>query len=300
MDASPPFCSHSALRYLPSVCFWATWNPDQTASTGTRAKIVLFNGASIVDQSDIPTGTANQGLCDGDANGNYSGCGNNETVWVEYDGSAITDILIMVGEVTSDAAQNSNKLSISGLTLGGICQVTLPVVFSSFSVQALGGENLLKWQTESEFNNVYFSVEHSLDGASFEEIGRVEGAGTSYGPQSYDFLHKEPAPGPNYYRLRQVDLDGSYSYSEVRMVVQQAGRSVRLFPNPANEQLTVLWQQDGDEQVPAMIFDLIGRQVKALLLSPGEEISLEQLPAGAYLLRLQFPDKVEVLEFIRR
>lgn len=73
----------------------------------------------------------------------------------------------------------------------------------------------LQWQTASEKNNHYFTVEHSLDGEPFEEIGQVLGVGNSDDVQSYRYLHHQPEPGQHQYRIRQTDLDGQSSHSSI-------------------------------------------------------------------------------------
>jgi hypothetical protein len=96
---------------------------------------------------------------------------------------------------------------------------TLPVELTSFSGFSTSEGIMLEWQTASEINNSHFVIEHSKDALSFLAIEDVEGAGNSATVKSYRFLDKNASRDQNYYRLKQTDFDGSYSYSPVIAVV---------------------------------------------------------------------------------
>ena len=80
-------------------------------------------------------------------------------------------------------------------------------------------QNILQWITASETNNAYFIVQHTADPAlGFEDLGKVTGAGTTTTAQTYNYSHLTPVVGVNYYRLKQVDFDGSSETFEIRAV----------------------------------------------------------------------------------
>jgi hypothetical protein len=93
----------------------------------------------------------------------------------------------------------------------------LPVELSVFQASLMDGNVLLEWQTHSEVNNDFFEIEKSTDGYFFQKIGQVEGEGMSSGLKRYEFIDL-PVRGQNYYRLRQVDLDGTAEYSAIVQV----------------------------------------------------------------------------------
>lgn len=255
---------------------------------GYPGQIVLFNGSTIVDQQNIPTGTANQSLCDGDANGSFNGCGNDETVWMQYSGAAITDILLVVGEVVSDAGVNANKGSFAGLTLGGVCQAAMPVELLSFRATVNGNAVELFWETRSETNNDFFAIEHSADGEFFQTVGIVPGAGESAAPLAYFFEHAGPFPGRHYYRLRQADFDGRLSFGPV-VAVEVESPPLRLSPTLASTELLVQWSAPSTHTTRVEVYDLLGRRMLQEVLPAGSrEVRLETwaLPAGHYFLRL--------------
>ena len=73
----------------------------------------------------------------------------------------------------------------------------------------------LHWQTATEINNHRFELEHSIDGKDFKSITTVPGAGFSSTPLNYEYTHRDPMPGINYYRLKQIDFDGTISMSQI-------------------------------------------------------------------------------------
>ena len=92
--------------------------------------------------------------------------------------------------------------------------------------------SLLTWRTETEINNDYFAIERSTDGVNFTELGQVEGAGSTTIPQSYEFIDNAPEFGDNAYRLRIVDTDGTFKYSEIRVLRFEFSFEIVAMPNP--------------------------------------------------------------------
>lgn len=122
------------------------------------------------------------------------------------------------GTVTAGGDFNDNSgTSTTGETTCNGCTVTLPVELLMFEVDSLRNKAIIKWRTGLEINNDYFILEHSIDGISFESIGRVYGQGNSLVQNDYSFIHMRPNPNKvNYYRLRQVDFDESEEVFEIK------------------------------------------------------------------------------------
>ena len=139
----------------------------------------------------------------------------------------------------------------------------------------------LDWKTETESGNSHFEIEHSTDASSFTYVGAVAGAGNAIQEQRYDFLHETPANGTNYYRLRQVDLDGTETLSEVREVTISAPDQLSVFPNPTTDELSVKGFAGG----PVRVLDLQGRTVLSQSIPEFGSLRVEALPAGIYLLQ---------------
>ncbi|MFT3911970.1 MAG: T9SS type A sorting domain-containing protein [Ferruginibacter sp.] len=112
----------------------------------------------------------------------------------------------------------------------------LPVSLLNFKVKAEGKHALLNWQTSSEQNSARFDIERSIDAIRFEKIGSVKAAGNSSSQINYSFIDHAPKNGINYYRLREVDLDGHAQYSELRKATFNEVPALTLYNNFSNGQ----------------------------------------------------------------
>ncbi len=131
--------------------------------------------------------------------------------------------------------------SFGALTIGGSTLTAVPIELVSFDVQKTEPKYaLLEWVTASEINNSHFEIQRSKDGINYNVIGEVSGAGTSYDLTNYDYIDFTPLQGINYYRLKQVDFDGNYSYSEVRLLrFDETKASIQAYPIPTSNFITI-------------------------------------------------------------
>ncbi|MDO6392057.1 SGNH/GDSL hydrolase family protein [Pontibacter sp. BT731] len=145
--------------------------------------------------------------------------------------------------------------------------IPLPVELHSFKGMATQSGVQLDWETASELDNAFFEVQRGQSATEFDAIGRMEGAGTTSLPQSYTYQDKEAGNGVNYYRLRQVDFDGTQSYSPVVAVslVQATTEEMRVYPthtkssHPVTVQMLALQPL---EKFSISIYTLEGKLVK--------------------------------------
>jgi hypothetical protein len=140
----------------------------------------------------------------------------------------------------------------------------LPVELARFTAEPLGADALLRWATASEKNNDRFEVEASADGRTFRRIGQVPGHGSSSQPHEYQLVDPaiaRYAASLVYYRLRQVDADGTFAYSPVRTVAARGLAGLALFPNPTKRAATLTGAEPG---VAVTVFDAVGRLVLTL------------------------------------
>ncbi|MEL6970886.1 MAG: T9SS type A sorting domain-containing protein, partial [Bacteroidota bacterium] len=161
----------------------------------------------------------------------------------------------------------------------------LPVELLGFSGEMTSSGATLKWQTATEENNQGFTVEHSSDSKTWTGIGFVSGAGTSTQSQDYTFLDDAPSKGVNYYRLQQIDYDGSYEYSNIialRYEGSDAEHKLLVFPNPATDILNYRLS-DLTAVQSVQLLDLFGKQVKSVPITNGQ-LSLADVPSGSYIL----------------
>jgi len=180
--------------------------------------------------------------------------------------------------------------------------VALPIELISFTGKLQQRVVVLNWRTATETSNDFFSIERSADGRHFTETGRVQGSGTTAEPQDYRFTDDNPLPGLNYYRLRQVDFDGQFSYSKVVSVRVGETSGARLYPSPATEFLTLQMEKPAAENTVWEIFDLAGRLLQSgefLAENPDFQINVAALPEGLYHLRLSAGQSVSTLRFLK-
>ena len=180
----------------------------------------------------------------------------------------------------------------------------LPISLKSFTATPLDrSAALLSFATALEQNNDYFSIERSADGLRFSEIGRVQGAGNSLQTREYNYTDNTPLRGINYYRLKQVDYDGKYTFSPVVSLNfdgTDRGNGVRLSPQPVKDQLAVTLEQAFQQDARWELYDLSGRLLQAgTLAAEAERFSIEAatLTNGAYVLRITGDQQVITRKF---
>jgi len=161
----------------------------------------------------------------------------------------------------------------------------LPVEWLSNPQAYLRGDDVIvKWFTSSEWYNEKFEVEHSIDGIRFEHLGSVAGSGNSDLNLAYDYTHKNPPIGINYYRIKQVDYDGSFQYSVVVSVVVDVRSRINLYPNPT-ESFFMIEGPLSDYSV--QITDAYGSTLEQFQFSgENKNISIGHLPKGVYIVRI--------------
>ena len=165
----------------------------------------------------------------------------------------------------------------------------LPVTLTIFTAATVGKVVSLNWATAQESGNDFFAIEHSTDASTWAQLGRVTGAGDALQTNNYDFIHDAPATGQNYYRLRQVDYDGSFSFSPIRSVQFDgtAVSNVLLFPNPSKDgRVTVkLPDLSTDAAATLRVYSAGGRLVAEQTGARASgEVTFNNLPRGTYYL----------------
>ncbi len=182
--------------------------------------------------------------------------------------------------------------------LGVFMIVPLGVTFVEFFAETIDRNVLLTWTTASEVNSDFFSVERSSDGVNYTEIGVVQAAGSSQSILDYEFIDQNILEPQKilYYRLKQVDFDGTTMYSEVRTVQidQQHSDQIVVFPNPFSETLNVFIPQDYiSDHTQIILRDGINRTVEiADVQSELTTFFCSELSKGIYLISVIVDGKV--------
>ena len=178
------------------------------------------------------------------------------------------------------------------VTIGSMSPSTpLPIELLSFTAKVQPNRFIqLDWKTASEINNDYFTVERSTDLIHWYTISKVKSAGNSSETVSYSTEDIHPLNGIAYYRLKQTDFDGKFSYSQIASItIEDLEQSkVVLFPNPATDKLTV--KGNPLELISIKIYNVLGVEITTnieVIEKANSEItlSLSNLPAGVYVLK---------------
>ncbi|SNS77375.1 Por secretion system C-terminal sorting domain-containing protein [Ekhidna lutea] len=177
----------------------------------------------------------------------------------------------------------------------------LPVEFISFKVELKESASHLLWSTAQEINNDRFEIEHSIDGINFEMVGTIGGNGTVNEVMEYTFVHKDLKSGFNYYRLKQIDFDGQYEYSEIKRVSMGAFEdvSVNIFPNPADSEATIQIHDGFATRIE--LITLRGTILKFMEYQDGTNkhtFDLTDLNAGMYLIRITGPNETKIKRLV--
>lgn len=159
---------------------------------------------------------------------------------------------------------NSYSDAVSQLGIG-MTLVVLPIELLSFSGYNNGNVNELVWQTASEFNSDYFDLERSFSGIDYESIGQLSAAGFSQIESDYHFTDQKPNRGLNYYRLKAVDRDNSYTYSNIVLIQLKANGTIStvVSPNPAINNINIQLQSGHDGVVTVQLTDALGKVVRS-------------------------------------
>lgn len=179
----------------------------------------------------------------------------------------------------------------------------LPISLLDFRVQGNPHSNSLYFTTASERNNAYFSIERSADGNTFAEIAQVRGAGNSFEPKNYAYTDEHPLNGLNYYRLRQVDFDGSGTYSRVLSARVGKTGNLLLLPTPATDQLRLVLEEPPSEGASYEVFDQLGRlilQGSFTTENIEQEMDVASLAKGVYVLRLKSGQAMMAKQFLKQ
>ena len=160
----------------------------------------------------------------------------------------------------------------------------LPVEWSHFSAKTKEQDVYLQWETQTESNNDYFQIEWSSNGKHFSPLGTVKGKGNSQLEQAYSFLHEQPGSGLHYYRIKQVDYDGTWSYSSIQSAFIAIKESLTFFPNPVDQELQV--QMNGKEGIQINIIDIHGRNLSQHWIGgQRQSLAVHSLAPGIYFIQ---------------
>jgi hypothetical protein len=177
----------------------------------------------------------------------------------------------------------------------------LPVELIFFNASGNEKSVNLNWATSNEINNDKFIIESSIDGEIFSSIGEIQGAGTSTERHDYRFTHYTPSAGTNYYRLKQIDFDGTNEYSKVVAVEMKGSDDIVIFPNPAQDKFYIQYNRS-DAPTRLSLYDALGRRLNVQFGGIGGQYEVDlpaDMPKGIYWLRVEDGGKIRSIPVMK-
>jgi len=169
-----------------------------------------------------------------------------------------------------------------------LCAI-LPIDLLSFSAKLDMPKVNLDWQTATEVNNDYFTIERSVDGETWKELKNIEGAGNSSTTQTYSTTDDQPVIGISYYRLKQTDFNGDFEYSKIISINIDLSdmNQIQVHPNPFINEITITGSESELERIT--LYNVFGQEV--IHLTPAIEkiknqlkLDMTNLSPGIYFL----------------
>ena len=260
-----------AIRYNPdSTKVEISWKDNSLNELGFVVQRKLGDSASVSAYANIDTVTANT------------------TTYID---TTVTDTTKYTYRLY---AYNADTVSV----YSNIATYTtpLPVELTSFSADAVNGKVMLSWVTATEINNSGFSIEKSSDNKKFEEISFIKGKGSTAEKSYYSYVDKSALSGKYYYRLKQIDLNGTYQYSksvEIDLGLPKVYSLEQNYPNPFNPSTKLRFALPASAKVIIKIYNTLGQEVANILhneLNAGVheiEFNGSNLSSGVYFYRLE-------------
>lgn len=277
---------------------------DGNLTMGNKSNITVNDGGVLIVTGDF---TADNKIVVG--NGGVIAIGGNMTFPTNtqdtYDGSG--GDLFVVGTISgngdaSSTAQDATSFQSAYPNIYNILQGgsgPLPIELTYFKVKAAAKTVLVEWETSTEINNDFFTVERSADGRTFESIITINGAGNSQQSRIYSYTDPYPLDGVSYYRLKQTDFDGKYERFKTVAVSRQATNAAdptpvihSVAPNPFDISFSVAYEVPTAGPVRIQLMDLNGTTITSEIIeaaSGRNQYQFEQggqLKSGIYLLML--------------
>lgn len=197
---------------------------------------------------------------------------------------------------------------VSGSSTGlATSYIVVPVELTSFSANAFDQKVILNWSTATELNNQGFDIQRKYNDGEYTSIGFVKGQGTTTAPQQYSFVDKNLINGKYFYRLKQVDYDGTFEYSKVVDVDWKAFNSYLLeqnYPNPFNPNTTISFGLKEKSNVKITVLNTIGEEVAVILDEEKEtgyhnvDFNATNLPSGVYFYQLKAGSFVQTKKMV--
>lgn len=213
----------------------------------------------------------------------------NQSDWVVFDvdltAFANTIVKIRIWGISSTNATNCD-LALDGIKVYDAA--ALPVEWLRFeAVLNNKKQAVLNWATASEINTDKFIIQKSKDGISFQNIGEVKAAGSSMNVQNYEFIDHAPLLGQTYYRIKQMDVDAQFDYSNVEMVNLEKTTNLNVYPTLLTSNTPLFVETNTDTSFQFELFNSAGQKVMSTQQDGNQYFDLPNLPKGVYIYKIE-------------
>ena len=222
----------------------------------------------------------------------FPGSGNTGSGTVTLGGLSGSNTVSVRVCVDSNTASNGESHTIDNVSVPEAILLGLPVDLISFNAQERDGAVNLYWKTAFETQNEKFEIEHSTNNSSFRKVGEIQGNRSTLQLSNYTFYHQKPNRGENYYRLKQIDFNGNFEYSNIVSIKLESNRNIvgEIYPNPtASRMVNLSYDAMTAEHLSIAVFSISGKleTIFPISILKGEnnlQLDLSTLSNGIYLL----------------
>jgi len=276
-----------------------TMQLNWTNGSGNR-RIVLMKQGNAVDAAPVNNGAYNANSAFGA--GTQLGTGN----FVVYNSTGNS---VLVTGLTSNVTYHfavfeyndfgaTSQFLLTNPPIGNATTLTaLPVTFIDFTAKNYQNNIRLEWSTAQEFNSLRFDIQRSAgnNGTDFVTVGSVNAAGESNSRKDYSYMDDGPVAASNYYRIKQIDRDGRFTYSKVVAITYQPKGLIKRIKNPVRQNLFIqLTSFTGGTNNEWRLYDMNGRMVhREVFNSQIITSAIPAIPAAIYVLEVRMGDRME-------
>ena len=205
------------------------------------------------------------------------------------------------GYYYADITNGSSRIITSPIWYTRNDAMILPVKLSLFEVKKYNSSVKVFWTTAQEVNSNYFTVQSSKNGRDWKDVSNINAAGNSNVTSNYLLVDNAPSVGVNFYRLKQVDVDGRIEYSTIKSVVFDDIKDVLITPNPATDYIDIYLSRSNNSSTNISLFTANGELVKQYVTNNlSYKINVANLPKGMYILNIVNNDKVITQKIIKQ
>ncbi len=176
----------------------------------------------------------------------------------------------------------------------------LPVTLVNFLANPFSSGVKVQWQVTNEENFSHYEIEHSADGRSFNNIGKSTAINSGAIIKAYEFYHPNPLNGKNYYRLKMVNKDGSFSYSPVRLVNFGKGIMVNVYPNPVRDKMQISISKTDNKPSAIRIMNMFGQVMLSKSVQSFTEIDTRTWQSGTYVVQVDDGSSLQTFKVIKQ